>query len=115
MLTNNNKIDIKTEQKILTGLNHPSIVKIFDVAEDNKNIFSSKYRLTIPSEKEFIDVIENEMDKIRSEIPGRLTDKTAESLFCTPVDVPVLLDENCDIVYDSNSVLNFRRKKLCLK
>ena len=44
-----------------------------------------------------IDVIENEMDKIRSEIPGRLTDKTAESLFCTPVDVPVLLDENCDI------------------
>ena len=33
------KIDIKIEQKILTGLNHPSIVKIFDVAEDNKNIY----------------------------------------------------------------------------
>ena len=33
------KIDIKTEQKILTELNHPSIVKIFDVAEDNKNIY----------------------------------------------------------------------------
>ena len=33
------KIDIKTEQKILTELNHPSIVKIFDVAEDNRNIY----------------------------------------------------------------------------
>lgn len=44
-----------------------------------------------------MDVLENEMEKIRSEIPGRLTDKLAESLFCTPVDIPVLLDENCDI------------------
>ncbi|WP_366777935.1 serine/threonine-protein kinase [uncultured Clostridium sp.] len=33
------KINIKTEQKILTELNHPSIVKIFDVAEDNRNIY----------------------------------------------------------------------------
>ena len=36
------KIDIKTEQKILTELNHPSIVKIFDVAEDNRNIFNRR-------------------------------------------------------------------------
>ena len=42
------------------------------------------------------DVIENEMEKIRSEIPGELTDKDAEALFCTPKDVAVLLDESCD-------------------
>ena len=42
------------------------------------------------------DVIENEMEKIRSEIPGELTDKAAEALFCTPKDVAVLLDESCD-------------------
>ena len=28
--------------------------------EDNKTIFSSEFILTIPSEKEFLDVIENE-------------------------------------------------------
>lgn len=42
------------------------------------------------------DVIENEMDRIRSEIPGELTDKAAEALFCTPRDVAVTLDESCD-------------------
>lgn len=42
------------------------------------------------------EVIENEMEKIRSEIPGELTDKAAEALFCTPKDVSVLLDESCD-------------------
>ena len=42
------------------------------------------------------DVIENEMEKIRGEIPGELTDKDAEALFCTPKDVAVLLDESCD-------------------
>ena len=42
------------------------------------------------------DVIENEMDRIRGEIPGELTDKAAEALFCTPKDVSVLLDETCD-------------------
>lgn len=42
------------------------------------------------------DVIENEMEKIRGEIPGELTDKAAEALFCTPMDVAVLLDESCD-------------------
>ncbi len=42
------------------------------------------------------EIIENEMEKIRSEIPGELTDKTAEALFCTPKDVAVLLDDSCD-------------------
>ncbi len=42
------------------------------------------------------DVIENEMEKIRSEIPGELTDKAAEALFCTPKDVAVLSDDSCD-------------------
>lgn len=42
------------------------------------------------------DVIENEIDKIRGEIPGELTDKAAEALFCTPKDVAVMLDESCD-------------------
>ena len=42
------------------------------------------------------EVIENEMEKIRSEIPGKLTDKAAEALFCTPKDVAVLLDDSCD-------------------
>lgn len=42
------------------------------------------------------DVIGSEMEKIRSEIPGELTDKAAEALFCTPKDVDVLLDDSCD-------------------
>lgn len=42
------------------------------------------------------EVIDNEIEKIRSEIPSELTDKTAEALFCTPKDVEVLLDESCD-------------------
>lgn len=42
------------------------------------------------------DVIENEMEKIRGEIPGELTDKAAEALFCSTKDVAVLLDESCD-------------------
>ncbi len=42
------------------------------------------------------EVIDNEMEKIRSEIPGELTDKAAEALFCTPKDIPVLLDASCD-------------------
>jgi hypothetical protein len=45
---------------------------------------------------ETYDVIEREMEKIRGEIPGELTDKAAEALFCTPKDVAVLLDESCD-------------------
>ena len=42
------------------------------------------------------DIIANEMDKIRSEIPGELTDKAAEALFCTPKDIAVQLDSSCD-------------------
>jgi len=41
------------------------------------------------------DVIENEMEKIRGEIPGQLSDKDAEDLFCTSKDVPVVLDATC--------------------
>jgi hypothetical protein len=36
------------------------------------------------------------MEKIRSEIPGELTDKAAEALFCSPKDVPVVLDNTCN-------------------
>ena len=42
------------------------------------------------------DVIEIEMERIRSEIPGKMTDKAAEEMFCSPKDVAVLLDESCD-------------------
>jgi len=42
------------------------------------------------------EVIENEMEKIRNDIPSELTDKVAEALFCTPKDVAVMLDESCD-------------------
>ena len=45
---------------------------------------------------ETYNVIESEMEKIRNEIPGELTDKAAEALFCTPKDVEVVLDESCD-------------------
>ena len=41
------------------------------------------------------EVIEIEMDRIRSEIPGKLSDKDAEALFCTPRDISVMLDESC--------------------
>ena len=40
--------------------------------------------------------ISNQMDKIRNEIPNELSDKAAEALFCTPIDVSVLLDESCE-------------------
>ena len=42
------------------------------------------------------EVIENEMEKIRGEIPDSLTDKAAEELFCQPTDVTVVLDRSCD-------------------
>ena len=47
------------------------------------------------------EVIENEMERIRSEIPGELTDKAAETLFCTSADIMVVLDDSCtpDKVY----------------
>lgn len=45
------------------------------------------------------EVIDNEIERIYSEIPGELTDKVAESLFCSPMNVEVKLDESCD--YDA--------------
>ena len=39
--------------------------------------------------------IEDEMDKIRSQIPGNLTDKEVEELLATPKDVVVVLDNSC--------------------
>ena len=42
------------------------------------------------------EVINNEIDRIYSEIPGELTDKVAETLFCSPMNIEVKLDENCD-------------------
>ena len=42
------------------------------------------------------ETIENEIEKIRAEIPGELTDKAAEAMFCTPKDVAVILDDSCN-------------------
>ena len=55
-------IKSKTENKtigiLLSTDKNETIVK-YTLPEDNKTIFSSEFRLTIPSEKEFIDIIEN--------------------------------------------------------
>ena len=57
--------DIKSESEnqtigiLLSTDKNETIVK-YTLPEDNETIFSSEFRLTIPSEKEFIDVIENE-------------------------------------------------------
>lgn len=40
-----------------------------------------------------LDVIDAEMDRIRSEIPGEMTDKQVQTMFCTPVDIPVPVSE----------------------
>ena len=42
------------------------------------------------------EVIDSQMEHIRSEIPGELSDKAAEAMFCTSHDVAVLLDNSCD-------------------
>ncbi len=42
------------------------------------------------------EVIDNEMEKIRSEIPGNLTDKDVEAIISTTKDIDVILDESCD-------------------
>lgn len=49
----------KTIGILLSTDKNETIVK-YTLPEDNKTIFSSEFRLTIPSEKEFIKVIENE-------------------------------------------------------
>lgn len=45
---------------ILLSTNKNETVVKYTLPEDNETIFSSEFRLTIPSEKELIDVIENE-------------------------------------------------------
>lgn len=57
--------DVKQENEnktigILLSTNKNETVVKYTLPEDNKTIFSSGFRLTIPSEKEFIDIIENE-------------------------------------------------------
>jgi len=42
------------------------------------------------------EVIDNEIDRIYSEIPGDLTDKAAEAMFCSPSLIEVELNEECD-------------------
>ena len=57
------EIKQETESKtigILLSTDKNETVVKYTLPEDNKTIFSSEFRLTIPSEKEFIDVIENE-------------------------------------------------------
>ena len=54
----------KTIGILLSTDKNETIVK-YTLPEDNKTIFSSEFRLTIPSEKELIDVIENEKKNIR--------------------------------------------------
>lgn len=57
--------DVKQENEnktigiLLSTSKNETVVK-YTLPEDNKTIFSSEFRLTIPSEKEFIDIIENE-------------------------------------------------------
>ena len=53
----------KTIGILLSTDKNETIVK-YTLPEDNKTIFSSEFRLTIPSEREFIDVIENEKKNI---------------------------------------------------
>lgn len=56
------EIKQETENKtigILLSTDKNETVVKYTLPEDNKTIFSSEFRLTIPSEKEFIDVIEN--------------------------------------------------------
>ncbi|MBQ9974318.1 MAG: hypothetical protein IJP02_05095 [Oscillospiraceae bacterium] len=42
------------------------------------------------------DVIDTEMERIRSEIPSELTDKAAEELFCASRSVDIVLDSSCN-------------------
>ena len=61
------EIKQETENKtigILLSTDKNETVVKYTLPEDNKTIFSSEFRLTIPSEKEFIDVIENEKKNI---------------------------------------------------
>ncbi len=54
----------KTIGILLSTDKNETVVK-YTLPEDNTTIFSSEFRLTIPSEKELIDVIENEKKNIK--------------------------------------------------
>ena len=54
----------KTIGTLLSTDKNETVVK-YTLPEDNTTIFSSEFRLTIPSEKELIDVIENEKKNIK--------------------------------------------------
>lgn len=47
------------------------------------------------------DVVENEIEKIRDEIPGELSDKEAQAMFCSPQDVqvPPISNDDCEQLY----------------
>ena len=53
----------KTIGILLSSDKNETVVK-YTLPEDNKTIFSSEYRLTIPSEKELIGLIENEKQRL---------------------------------------------------
>ena len=62
--------EIKTNEEnktigILLSTDKNETVVKYTLPEDNKTIFSSEFRLTIPCEKEFIDVIESEKKNIK--------------------------------------------------
>lgn len=53
------KDENRTIGMLLSTDRNETVVK-YTLPEDNETIFSSSFRLTIPSEKELIEVIENE-------------------------------------------------------
>ena len=56
--------EIKKEGILLSTLKNKTVVK-YTLPEDNKNIFSSQYKLHLPTEKELIDAIEEEKTNLR--------------------------------------------------
>ena len=49
---------------LLSTLKNKTVVK-YTLPKDNKNIFSSQYKLHLPTEKELIDAIEEEKTNLR--------------------------------------------------
>ena len=60
MLSKKDNVVVPIDLVSLFRVNKNETLVKYTLPEDNKTIFSSEFRLTIPSEKEFIDVIENE-------------------------------------------------------
>lgn len=50
---------------ILLSTNKNETIVKYTLPEDNKTIFSSKYKLHLPTEKELIDAIEEEKTSLR--------------------------------------------------